>query len=322
MPAKIPVVLDISHHNTVKSFAEVRMSGIQGIIHKASQGATMGDKTYAKRRKDAAAVGLLWGCYHFADSSTVKTQVSNFLRNADPDENTLLCLDWEPNGKRTMSVDQAKEFLQLVYEKTGQRPVLYSGNLIKEQVKKPDDFLCLHRLWIAQYGPKVILPKGWDTYWLWQFTEKFNEAQGVTGLVDANYFGGSDLAAEWTGIKPKITVAVDNTKVKAPIEIPKSPEKVTPKDLVPVSRKANALNWLKRKWQVILGLFSIDQIMQALGVAQDTRTKVEGFVSDHAAVIYITIAITSLMAVIYIMNLMADDANEGRYTPSKSEPSA
>jgi lysozyme len=229
-----PVVTDLSHWNGAIDFAKVKASGILGVINKATQGTGNVDKTYAKRRKEAAKAGLLWGAYHFADASDVKKQVAHFLKHAAPDANTLLALDWEPNGKSTMLLDQAKEFCKLVYEATGQRPVIYSGNLIKEVLAtRPDPFLSKHRLWLAQYGPKAKLPPGFDKYWLWQYTGDGigNEPHSLPGVsskvCDLNVFGGSDLAKEWcAGMKgDKLVIpAADPPKVKLPpivLEAPK-----------------------------------------------------------------------------------------------------
>jgi lysozyme len=166
-----PTLVDLSHHNVVSNFAKAKGAGIRAVIHKATQGTKYVDPSYLGRRKSAAENSLMWGAYHFADDRDASTQVEHFLEIAQPEADTLLALDWEPNGNHTMTLDEAKEFLRLVHEKTGQKPVLYSGNLLKECLKgKADPFLCGHRLWLAQYGPKAVLPPGWKSYWLWQYT--------------------------------------------------------------------------------------------------------------------------------------------------------
>lgn len=197
-----PLVLDLSHHNEIEDWNKVYASGVRAVIHKATQGSSFVDQDYAKRKAAAKASGLLWGAYHFADSSDVEKQVANFLKVVGEDEDTLLALDYEPNGARTMSLAQAKKFLQLVYEKTEQRPILYSGNLIKETLKKADPFFSSHRLWLAQYGKKAILPPGFDRYWLWQYSgDGINGAGIIPGIktkgIDCNVFGGEDLGSEW-----------------------------------------------------------------------------------------------------------------------------
>ncbi len=247
MAARTPLVIDISHHNIVTSFTEVRMAGIRGVIHKATEGATMVDKTAAKRRQQILDAGLLLGFYHFGDNSTVKTQVSNFLRVAQPDDSTLLALDWEPagNGRRTMSLDQAKEWLALVHEKTGQMSLLYSGSTIKEALDgRPDPFLSQHRLWLCHYNSNPKLPVGFDKYWLWQYTGDGvgNGPHTVAGVkdkgLDLNVFGGSDLAQEWVCRLPRNVVALHVTLPNPPSTTPQGiPAADPPKD-VPVKRGA------------------------------------------------------------------------------------
>lgn len=199
-----PVVVDLFHGDDVRDFKAVYAAGIRGVIHKATQGTGNVDPAFAARRVAAVAAGLLYAAYHFGDDSDVTAQVDHFLSVAKPDDATMLALDFEPNGEHTMSLAQAKIFLQQVYDKTGQRPILYSGNLIKESLKgKPDPFFNAHRLWLCEYGPRAILPPGWDTYFLYQFTGDGvgpgpHEIDGIaTQGIDLNVFGGTDLASEW-----------------------------------------------------------------------------------------------------------------------------
>lgn len=203
MAAINPKVLDLSHHNIVQDFGKVRAWGIEGIIHKATQGTSMVDPFYAQRRKSAVAAGLLWGAYHFATSAPVDKQVAHFLKNAAPDDRTLLALDFEPNDNATMSIAQARAFLELIEEKTGRKAVLYSGNLIKETQRKADPYFAAHRLWLASYGANPKMPASWTRPWLWQFTDGKDGPMphAVPGIkpggLDINSFGGVDLAKEW-----------------------------------------------------------------------------------------------------------------------------
>ena len=336
MAGRTPLVLDLSHHNDVTSFANIYAAGVRGIIHKASEGVTMVDKTHAKRRQDALAAGLLFGSYHFADNSTVANQVSNFLRAAQPDENTLLALDWEDKGKRTMTLAQAKEFLQLVYDKTGQRPILYTGNVGKEALGgRPDAFLNRHRLWLCQYGPKAVCPPGWETPWLWQYSEVGVIAGIGDSKVDLNTFNGKDLAAEWVCREGPVVVPIKKTEPDKPIvatspadrpETKNTPDPVpaktgfTVKDLMPVSRKAFRLVWLKRAVHATWISFSADKLMEWMGVAQGYRHQVETFVSDHSTVLVITGGLTVVAILSTIGKLMASDASSGTYTPSGLTP--
>lgn len=199
MTTQTPRVVDISHHNIVKDFALVAAAGIWGVIHKASQGRAYGDPDYAMRRKAAVNAGLLWGAYHFNTGDAVDLQIDNFMRAAQPDDRTLMVLDFEDNRPSNMTAQQAVEFLHVLEARLGRRGAIYSGNRLKESIAGlgPQDraYLTSHRLWLCQYGPTPHLPTGFDAWWLWQYT---GDGIGplphnVPGIVAGN--GGIDLNA-------------------------------------------------------------------------------------------------------------------------------
>lgn len=205
----IPVVVDLYHGDTVSSFKLAAAQGIRGIIHKASQGTTVTDDLYDMRRGRAKAADLLWGAYHFATDEDPAAQVKHFLTCAEPDKDTLVALDYEPNGNHTMTLAGALAFLRGIEAALGRKAVLYSGNLIKEQTPSPDDaaYLGQHRLWLAEYGPIAKLPAQWTKWWLWQFSgdgigpgpHTISGIPGAGGALDLNTYAGlpNQLAAEW-----------------------------------------------------------------------------------------------------------------------------
>lgn len=201
-----PLVIDISHHNTIDDFVAVRKAGVVGVIHKATEGTGMVDKTYALRRKQAVAARLMWGAYHFNSGQDVEAQVEHFFDVTEPDEHTLMALDFEDNKKSQMSIAQAKKFLQLGDAKLGRQLMIYSGNRIKELLPKPDKFFGSHRLWLCQYGQRPKLPAAWSSYWIWQYAAdgvgpQPHKVRGVQGKPDVNTseLTPDQLAAEWAG---------------------------------------------------------------------------------------------------------------------------
>lgn len=182
-----PIVIDISHHNTVQSFAAIKASGILGVILKCTQGTGYADPTYATRVTGARANGLLVGAYHFNTGEDPKAQVNHFLRCAQPDDQMLMALDWEDNSSN-MSVEQACEFLQLLDDNLGRKAVLYSGNRAKDLLGNTKNaFLGSHRLWLAQYGPVPHVQASWANWWLWQYddgTRHLSKAIPGVGIRD------------------------------------------------------------------------------------------------------------------------------------------
>lgn len=211
-----PHVVDLFHGDLCSDFQAARMyAGLFGVIHKASQGASNQDPSYATRRTRAVSAGLLWGAYHFLDNSAIDLQVDNFLRSAKPDEATLVAVDYEPNDvkSRTPGLAHLEEFCEEIEKALGRKMVIYSGSLLKETLgDKTDAYLGSHRLWLAEYSsaPKLEPLKAWKAPWLWQYTDGSHDApkiyphvvrgvEGSQGELDCNYYAGpiAQLAAEW-----------------------------------------------------------------------------------------------------------------------------
>ena len=204
----INVVVDISHYNGNPDLARAAEAGIVGVIHKATQGLTMVDKKYKQNREKAIAAGLLWGAYHFGTSSYGTDQADHFLDIVEPDEQTLLVLDYEPNGDSTMTLSQARTFVSRVQYVTGRFPGLYSGSLIKQKLgnQPVDPVFSRCFLWIAQYGPAPTrIPPTWPTWTLWQYTNGVvgTRPHSVPGLGPCNrdkFNGGMDGLLRLWGI--------------------------------------------------------------------------------------------------------------------------
>ncbi|MEZ4685174.1 MAG: GH25 family lysozyme [Bacteroidia bacterium] len=205
-------VFDISHLNASVDLAKAKAEGMLAVFHKATQsiGANLfHDKTYPDRRKDAQKAGLLWGAYHFGTSGDGKAQADAFLDYAQPDGNTLLVLDFEratTQGETSMTIQEARDFVNQVKARTGKFPGIYGGALLKAATATAaDPVLSQCWLWIAEYENEPRLPNGWSTYAFWQFTDGThgNGALPVDGIgrCDRDLFRGSavELTSFWAG---------------------------------------------------------------------------------------------------------------------------
>jgi lysozyme len=203
-----PLVVDLSHWDPADDYDAVLAAGIVGVIYKATEGTSYTDPTYVAQQHAAKDAGLLWGAYHFADSSDVQKQIDNFLRFAAPDPDELFCLDWEDNGGDTMALDDVKAWIWGVESRLGRlgECVVYGGNTIKEN-GNGDPFLTERRLWLCQYGDEAVLPEGFDKYWLWQFTDGVYgpDPHAIDGIgpCDINSYEGNaeQLFLEWASGK-------------------------------------------------------------------------------------------------------------------------
>ena len=208
MAEPLNAVIDISHHNSNVNLATAKGDGILGVIQKATQGQSGSDPTYQCNRQRAKDAGLLWGAYHFATGSDGLEQAQHFLDVVGDDAGTLLVLDFESNPTGpSMDLEEARAFVTHVNEQTGRFPGLYSGHYIKQLLgANTDPILAECWFWLAQYGPTPVVPRNWNTWTMWQYTDgafgsEPHEVKGV-GRCDRDKFNGSEaqLRKLWGGL--------------------------------------------------------------------------------------------------------------------------
>lgn len=195
------VIVDLSHFNTVTDFNAIKAAGIVGLIHKATEGLTYTDPTFASRRTQALAAGLMWGAYHFGDANDGVAQADHFLSVVNPGPTDLLVLDFEQNfagGKPvpSMTLDQAEQFVARVESVTGRYPGLYSGSYIKQLLgNNANAALANCWFWLSEYGSTPIVPPAWPTWTMWQYTDgnvgpEPHSVEGI-GNCDRDQFNGT-----------------------------------------------------------------------------------------------------------------------------------
>jgi lysozyme len=196
--ALLNAVIDLSHHNTVMSFQQIKVNGIIGVIHKATESTQFVDAEYADRRRAAVSAGLLFGSYHFAAQGDPKGQADHYLDIADSTD--LMVLDFEPNAQDgTMTLAEAETFVTRIHDQTDRFPGLYSGeSFINDQLgNNTGTILKKCFLWIAKFSAtRPSLPPAFPTLTLWQYTDGSAGPQphavpGV-GRCDRDMFNGDE----------------------------------------------------------------------------------------------------------------------------------
>ncbi|WP_395463477.1 glycoside hydrolase family 25 protein [Wolbachia endosymbiont of Cantharis cryptica] len=187
------VIVDLSHWEQSVDFKLAKEDGILGIMHKATQGLKYVDPTYEERRKAAEEEGLLWGAYHFAVREEGKDQAEHFLKVVGNDSQVLLALDIEENRGDNITPKQAEDFVNEIHKITGRLPLVYGSAYFLKDFATPT--LTKFPLWIARWGESPMLPKGWNDWVLWQYTDGQTgpEPHSVKGIgpCDRNKFNGT-----------------------------------------------------------------------------------------------------------------------------------
>lgn len=211
------LVVDLDHadgsreengkHIDLIDWQKVKGAGFLGVIHKATEGERFVDALYKERRTKAMGAGLLWGAYHFMRPGDVGNQVSHFLTvTGGPVPGfTLFALDYEDER---CSLWQADRWLELVHIATKQRPWLYGGGVLKDQLARIHrQTLGQYPLWLSEYGPVARVPLPWERYTLWQRSGDgegpgVHDVPGIGRKEDINYFAGTDdqFKSAWMGV--------------------------------------------------------------------------------------------------------------------------
>ncbi|UPA54489.1 glycoside hydrolase family 25 protein [Wolbachia pipientis] len=189
------VIIDLSHWEKNVDFKLAKEDGIIAVIHKATQGVKYIDPKYVERRKAAEVEGLLWGSFHFGvGEKKGKDQADHFLEVVGETKDTILILDLEENQNgQNMSSKEVEDFVEEILKVTGRYPLIYGSKCFLERISTPILTKC--PLWIARWGEKPVLPKGWNDWILWQYTDgnegpEPHEVSGI-GKCDRNKFNGT-----------------------------------------------------------------------------------------------------------------------------------
>lgn len=213
-----PIVIDLSHWNTVPSdLKATKTAGIVGVIHKATEGSSYKDDKCDGREYLARDAGMLFGIYHFLRAGvSISSQIDNFMSvyHKYNQTNLLVALDYEKGSDgKTPSLDEAQSWLEAAENATGKKPIIYSGNALREALgmtysggkwvggsKHPTINQDHYPLWLAQYASSYQNVPGWSSPWLWQYTQE-GSIPGVQPPVDLNAGDVTSVVKFWTGSK-------------------------------------------------------------------------------------------------------------------------
>lgn len=194
------LIIDVSSNNSMIDWHKV-VSGnptLNGVFVKVNEGYLCADSKSRYNATQANLLNIPVGYYHFATLNNTNVvadaeqEANYFLASLNdlPKETLPLALDIETN-KANLPHDQvvlwAKTFINVLKEAGKTDIALYSGlSFFNSEHFVKDDFPNV-RIWLAEYNKllKPILPKGFDSIWLWQYSCE-GKIDGILGNVDLN----------------------------------------------------------------------------------------------------------------------------------------
>lgn len=182
--------VDVSSHQS----DQYPIVGCDFVFVKATEGTSFTNPLHAAQVKRGRDHGLVVGHYHFATGTNIHGQVEYFLKQAKPQPQDIVSLDWETAG---MSNGEKDDFLSYLDSKVSNRVVLYCSR--DYWINHDDTSRCGDGLWIAQYNGHAGHPDIQHPWLIHQYTST---------PLDTNYGNWTSRAAmaAWAGraVKPSV----------------------------------------------------------------------------------------------------------------------
>ena len=191
-----PVGIDISEYqgNILWDSVSVIENNfpIRFIFVRATVGMDRPDRKFAENWIALKNTACIRGAYHYYrpdENSTLQAEL--FIKNVvlkNGDFPPVLDIERMPKKQTMVQLKVGiKNWLELVENHYGVKPIIYSGETYYKHFLKED--FSEYTFWIANYNFFVEnLKPDWR---FWQFTEK-GSVKGISGFVDINIFNGTD----------------------------------------------------------------------------------------------------------------------------------
>ena len=190
-----PVGIDVSEYQGAIRWDSVHVVDntfpVRFVFVRATVGMDRPDLKFAENWQELKKYGYLKGAYHYYRPDENSTeQAALFIKNVvlqKGDFPPVLDIEQLPK-KQTLAQLKVglKNWLQLVEQHYGKKPILYSGERFYNDFLKND--FPEYIFWIANYNFFVENMK--NEWSFWQFTEKAS-VSGIRGAVDVNIFNGT-----------------------------------------------------------------------------------------------------------------------------------
>ena len=132
--------------------------------------------------------GKLYGLYHYAraEKNNPVQEAEYFLKNVKAHKHALLALDVEGYSLQNTQIDTwARTWLDVVFQSTGKRPLLYISRSLTSRFPKTCDGN--YGLWVAEWNTSNVgNVSPWKFWAIWQY-DKLDCLN-----VDMNFFNGDE----------------------------------------------------------------------------------------------------------------------------------
>lgn len=190
------MIIDVSKWQGKIDWTKVKSTlGLEGVYIKATEGVGYTDSNFSSNVAGAISTNIPIGVYHFGTLNSQAVAVDAikeaqyFLSVIKPVKTSLpLVLDIERNDiklSKDLVLLYINSFFGELKRQGTEEYVLYSYTPFLDENLPENHNLGSIKLWLASYTQKPVYPKGWNSLWLWQYSQK-GFINGISGNVDLN----------------------------------------------------------------------------------------------------------------------------------------
>lgn len=187
--------IDVSRWQGHVDWQRVRAGGYRFAFIRATIGDDYVDPRFYANWSAAQQAGLLISAYHVVTpNKPADEQLSHFYEVLDDREPDLpLVVDVERRDGQSAATITAcvRDCLRIIRERSGRSPIVYTARWYWNQHILPASTWRDHDLWVASYTSKPVLPRDWQTWHFWQYSERGRVAGVSSASTDLNWFAGT-----------------------------------------------------------------------------------------------------------------------------------
>jgi GH25 family lysozyme M1 (1,4-beta-N-acetylmuramidase) len=201
--------IDVSDHDDIVNWQQVRSAGYTFAFAKATEGETFKADTFPRNWRVMHGAGVIRGAYHFfRPTKDPEKQAYHFLNYVQSVESiqpndlppaldlehfpSYIQQEWE-SLRQPERVKRVRTWLEVVESEIKRKPIIYTSfGFWSEFMSGITDFAD-YPLWVANYTnrAKPLIPNEWSSWTFWQYTDT-TEVPGIpNSQEDGNRFNGS-----------------------------------------------------------------------------------------------------------------------------------
>ncbi len=187
--------IDVSRWQGTMDWQKVAEAGYRFAVIRATIGDYYSDPRFFTNWSEAREAGLLLSSYHvITPNVSADAQIGRFfevLGKRRPDLPLVLDVERTDGMSPQVITQRIRECLDGIEAGAGRKPIIYTARWFWDRSVLPSSQWSTYDLWVASYTRNPILPRDWQSWLIWQYSESGTVPGSGSRHTDLNWFAGS-----------------------------------------------------------------------------------------------------------------------------------